>query len=192
MRAVTTVFALALNLAILLTAVSAAADEQRIANCLACHGQNGQSTTPEVPSLGGQPEYYVTIQLVMFRDKLRAVEIMNQSMAGVSDDMIRELANFVSKLPPPQAVVEATDEARVDRAKALAQNYHCNVCHQPDFSGYQNVPRLAGQREEYLAQALRGYKDNTRRGYDASMADVIQPVTDAQILDLSYYLARVH
>jgi cytochrome c553 len=192
MRAVTTVFALALNLAILQTAVSATADEQRIANCLACHGQNGQSTTPEVPSLGGQPEYYVTIQLVMFRDKLRGVEIMNQSMAGVSDDMIRELANFVSKLPPPQAVVEATDEARVDRAKALAQNYHCNVCHQPDFSGYQNVPRLAGQREDYLVHALRGYKDNTRRGYDASMADVIQPVTDAQILDLSYYLARVH
>jgi hypothetical protein len=39
--------------------------------------------------------------------------------------------------------------------------------------------------------ALRGYKNNSRRGYDASMADVIEPVTDEQILDLSYYLARV-
>ena len=166
--------------------------QERQAMCLACHGKNGQSSTPEVPSLGGQPEYYVTIQLVMFRDKLRDVEIMNQSMEGASDDTVRELANFISKLPPPQAVTEATDEARVDRAKALAQNYRCNVCHRPDFSGDQNVPRLAGQREDYLVQALRGYKNNTRRGYDASMADVIQPVTNAEILDLSYYLARVH
>jgi cytochrome c553 len=176
----------------LLSPADAQSLQERQAMCLACHGDNGQSTTAEIPSLGGQPEYYVTIQLVMFRDKLRDVEIMNQAMAGASDDMVRELASFVSKLPPPQAVVEATDEARIDRAKALAQNYHCNVCHRPDFSGDQNVPRLAGQREDYLVQALRGYKNNTRRGYDASMADVIQPVTDAQILDLSYYLARLH
>jgi cytochrome c553 len=184
-------FAFAMIVA-LLSAADAQSLQDRQGMCLACHGKNGQSTTPEVPSLGGQPEYYVTIQLVMFRDKLRAVEIMNQAVAGASDDTVRELASFVSKLPPPRAGVEATDEARVDRAKALAQNYHCNVCHQPDFSGYQNVPRLAGQREDYLVQALRGYKNNTRRGYDASMADAIQPVTDTQILDLSYYLARLH
>jgi cytochrome c553 len=53
------------------------------------------------------------------------------------------------------------------------------------------VPRLAGQREDYLVKALRGYKDNSRRGYDASMADVIEPLTDEQMLDMAYYLARV-
>jgi cytochrome c553 len=38
---------------------------------------------------------------------------------------------------------------------------------------------------------MRGYKDNSRHGYDGTMADVMQPVTDAQILDLAYYMARV-
>jgi hypothetical protein len=39
---------------------------------------------------------------------------------------------------------------------------------------------------------LRGYKDNSRHGYDGTMADVIAPVTDDQILDLAYFLARVN
>lgn len=40
-------------------------------------------------------------------------------------------------------------------------------------------------------KALREYKSNTRRAYDASMADVMHPVTDADILDLAHYLARL-
>jgi len=49
------------------------------------------------------------------------------------------------------------------------------------------VPRIAGQREDYLVKALRGYKDNSRRGYDSAMADVVAPITDQQILDLAYF-----
>jgi cytochrome c553 len=164
---------------------------EREAACLSCHGETGQSQSSEVPSLGAQPEYYVTIQLVMFRDKLRAVDIMNKAMEDASDESVRQLASFVSKLPPPQPVVDTPDPDRIERAKALAQKNHCNICHRPDFSGGQNVPRLAGQREDYLVKALRGYKNNSRRGYDASMADVIEPLTDEQILDMAYYLARL-
>jgi cytochrome c553 len=40
-------------------------------------------------------------------------------------------------------------------------------------------------------KALREYKNNTRRGYDASMADVLNPVTDEQLADLAYFLSRV-
>jgi cytochrome c553 len=180
--------------ATILAAITLAAYAQSLpdrAACLACHGENGQSRTPEVPSLGAQSEYYVTIQLVMFRDKLRAVDIMNDVLAGVSDDAVRELARFISGLPAPEAVHDAADPARIERAQVVARKNHCIVCHKPDFSGGNNVPRLAGQREDYLVKALRGYKDNSRRGYDASMADVIEPLDDAQILDMAYYLARV-
>jgi cytochrome c553 len=57
--------------------------------------------------------------------------------------------------------------------------------------GGQNVPRLAGQREDYLLKALRGYKDNSRRGYDAAMAEVVYPLQDADLVELAYFLARV-
>jgi cytochrome c553 len=165
--------------------------QEREAACLGCHGEDGQSQTPEVPSLGAQPEYYVTIQLVMFRDKLRDVEIMNEVMRGASNEVVRELAHFVSKLPPPKPVLDSPDAARIERAKTLVTAYRCSFCHQPDFSGDQNVPRLAGQREDYLIKSLRGYKDNSRSGYDASMSDVMAPITDDQILELAYYFAHM-
>jgi cytochrome c553 len=70
----------------------------------------------------------------------------------------------------------------------LTQN--CNICHLPNFSGIENVPRLAGQREDYLLKSLRGYEDNSRRGYDAQMADVVAPLTDSDFADIAHFLAR--
>ena len=34
-------------------------------------------------------------------------------------------------------------------------------------------------------------KSGARRGYDASMAEVLQPVDDAQLIEFAYYLARL-
>lgn len=34
------------------------------------------------------------------------------------------------------------------------------------------------------------YKDNSRHGYDGTMAEVMQPIAQEQIADLAYYLAR--
>jgi cytochrome c553 len=171
--------------------VAAATLEERLAPCLACHGEAGQSAIPEVPSLGAQPAFYVTIQLYMFRERMRVVEPMNEMTKGLSDDDVRRMAEVISKLPPPLPAAEPPDPARLERARALIQQHRCNFCHNQDFSGEQNVPRLAGQREDYLVKALREYKSNARRAYDASMADVMYAVTDADILDLAHFLAHL-
>jgi cytochrome c553 len=176
---------------LLARAVNADTIEGRLAPCLACHGANGQSAIPEVPSLGGQPDFYLTVQLLMFREKLRVVEPMNQVMQGFKDDDLRDMAAFLTKLPPPEPAGDSMDAARMERARALIEQHRCNFCHQGNYSGEENVPRLAGQREDYLVKALREYKNNTRRGYDASMADVLFLISDEQILDLAYFLARL-
>jgi cytochrome c553 len=116
---------------------------------------------------------------------------MNAMMKGASDNDVRTMAAFLAKLPPPQPVAGPTDPARMEAAHILAQSHRCNFCHAGNYAGQENVPRLAGQREDYLIKTLREYKSDTRRGYDAAMADVIQPISDEQILDLSYFLARV-
>ncbi len=172
-------------------AVSAATLEDRLAPCLACHGEKGQSATADVPSLGGQPAFYLTVQLVMFRERMRVVEPMTEQMKGVSNDELRAMADFIANLPPPQPVAGPTNPARMEHARALFQRHRCNFCHSGNFAGQENVPRLAAQREDYLIKALRGYKDNTRHGYDASMSDVIYPLTDEDLRDLAYFLARV-
>ena len=176
-----------------LPALPAAAQtvQSRLPVCLACHGQNGQSENAGVPSLGAQQAFYVTVQLLMFRERMRVVDPMNEMAKGLSDDDLRNFADAIAKLPAPKPVEGPVDAARIERARALAEQNHCNVCHTPNFAGQENVPRIAGQREDYLVKALRGYKDNSRRGYDAAMADVVPQITDEQILDLAYYLARV-
>ena len=65
------------------------------------------------------------------------------------------------------------------------------MCHRPDFSGQENVPRLAGQREDYLLKALREYKSGARHEYEPTMAEVLQPIDDAQLVEFAYYLSRL-
>jgi len=134
---------------------------------------------------------YLTVQLLMFRERLRVIEPMNQVMQGLKDDDLRAMAAYLATLPPPQPPGGSIDATRMERARALIEQHRCNFCHQGNYSGEQNVPRLAGQREDYLVKALREYKNNTRRGYDASMADVLFLINDEQILDLAYFLARL-
>ncbi len=177
----------------LCSAVPAAAQtvQARLATCLACHGESGQSTVPLTPSLGAQPVFFLNIQLFMFREKIRAVPLMNQMMQGVSNNDLKALADAIAKLPPPQPPAGAADTARMDAARTLAEQNRCNICHGSTYAGGENVPRIAGQREDYLAKTLREYKSNTRRGYDAAMSDVLHSVSDEQIGDLAYFLSRL-
>jgi cytochrome c553 len=164
--------------------------QERVGLCLACHGENGQSDRAEVPSLGAEPGFYVLIQLYLFREKQRRVEVMNDAAKDLTDDDLRQFSDFIAKLPAPKPPQESPDPARIERGWMLVKRYRCDFCHSRDLSGHDNVPRIAAQREDYLVKALREYKGNTRPGYDATMAEVTQPISDADILDLAYLLAR--
>jgi cytochrome c553 len=181
--------ALALLLVVAAPAVSAAADE-RLAPCLACHGETGQSPNPDVPSLGGQHSPYALIQLFMFREGMRAAAPMTDLMKGVSDEDLQATADAVATLPPPPPPADAGDGERVERGRAAAAQFHCNVCHRADFSGQENVPRIGDQREDYLLKALTEYKSGARHGYDAAMAEALQPVGESALPDLAHYIAH--
>jgi cytochrome c553 len=172
---------------------------ERAVPCLACHGESGQSETPEIPSLGGEPAPYLLIQLYMFREKQRAspekkddqmIQVMTEMTKGFTDDDLRNFSDFLAKVPAPKPPAESGDVARMQRAAALITQQHCNSCHGLDLAGRDNVPHIANQREDYLAKTLREYKSNDRRGYDGTMAEALVSVSDEQILDLAYFIAR--
>ena len=169
---------------------SAASLAERMEPCLACHGEKGKSENPEVPSLGAQPAGYTLIQLYLFREKQRKVEVMNEYAKDLSDEDLRQFSDAISKLPPP-APDGAIDAARMQRAYVLIQQHHCNLCHQSTLAGRDNVPRIAAQREDYLAKALREYKSNARVGYEPVMLEVMRLLTDADIVELAYTIARM-
>jgi cytochrome c553 len=172
---------------------------ERAVPCLACHGESGRSETQEVPSLGGQPAPYLLIQLYLFREQQRVssarkddqmIQVMSELTKGFTDDDLRNFSDFLAKLPAPTPPSDNGDVARMQQASALITQNRCNSCHGLDLAGRDNIPRIADQREDYLVKTLRDYKSNVRRGYDAAMAEVLATVSDQQILDLAYYIAR--
>ncbi len=118
------------------------------------------------------------------------VEVMNQMTEKFSDDDLRSVSDSLAKLPPPAALPEPADQARIARGNVLISQHRCNSCHGLDLTGRDNVPRLARQREDYLAKAMREFKNNTRHGYDGAMADVMGQVRTEDIDDLAYAIAR--
>ena len=177
-------------LAVLALAGTAEAAPEKVVPCLGCHGENGQSQNEGIPSLGAQQPAYTLIQLYMFREKMRSSDVMNEMAKTLSDDDLHSLSDFIGTLPKPPPPANPGDPTRMAAAKALIDKHHCNSCHSADLSGRDNIPQLANQREDYLAKTLRDYKSNARAGYDGTMAEVLQPITDQQIADLAYYLAN--
>src|SRR5262245_54301291 len=155
------VFTAAIALSLLTGLANAETLEERAASCLACHGEKGQSSTENIPSLGAQQPAYALIQLYMFREKLRTFDTMNEMTKDFTDDDLRTFSDLIGKLPKPAPPADAGDPARMQRAQALVQQFHCNSCHNVDFSGRDNIPRIANQREDYLVKTMTEYKNNT-------------------------------
>jgi cytochrome c553 len=82
------------------------------------------------------------------------------------------------------------DAALLKKGRSLAGKLRCGICHLSDFSGQNQVPRLAGQREEYLESEMRAYRDSRRRGGDTIMAAALYGVSDADIRALAHFLSR--
>jgi len=175
--------------------VSAAVAQERLPLCAGCHGADGNSDIPGVPSIAAQPKLFLETQLVLFREEVRVLPRMQPAAKGVvkglSDREITRLAEHYAALPARPARNEPADPAQVKRGMALAQELHCRSCHLPDFHGRQQIPRLAGQREDYLTESLLGYRDNPRGGGDTIMAAALYGLSDADLRALAHYLSRL-
>src|SRR3979490_920380 len=124
-------------LTVFLVASSANAEtfEDRMAPCLACHGEKGQSETENTRSLCAQQAPYALIQLFMFREKLRSFEPMNEIAKPFTDEDLSKFSDFLAKLPKPAPPADAGEPARMQRGQALAQQHRCDNCHNRDLSG---------------------------------------------------------
>ena len=158
--------------------------------CLACHGPGGNSVTPGIPSIAGQPKLFIENQLVLIREELRPAPQMLPIVRGMKGSEIVQLANHFSKLPAKSMATTPADPKLVKQAMARAKALRCGVCHTADFSGQNQVPRLAGQREEYLVSEMLAYRDNKRKGGDTIMAAALYGVSDADIKALAHFLSR--
>jgi cytochrome c553 len=174
-------------------AAAGAAYRQRFASlCAACHGANGRSDVPGTPVLAGQHGFYAITQLFLFREGRRSNEAMTAVAKTLKDDDLRGFAAVIDALPPVPAPPPATppDPARMAKGRELAREHKCAFCHGDDLSGGQQVPRIGGQREEYLRESLRGFKSGQRPGYTQAMGAAVSQVTVEDLDTLAYYAAH--
>jgi len=154
--------------------------------CAACHGEAGVSELENIPSLAGQPEFFLFDQLFYMRERVRPVPEMEAIVALLSDAELTALSRYYAKATPNKAG-PPPDPALVRRAEALASARRCTSCHGPALHGREAIPRLAGQRADYLLKALKSYRDGTRRSADTTMTAAVRGLSDDDLASLAQY-----
>ena len=170
------------------------------AGCFACHGADGIATADglaadkNVPNLAGEPDLYLQFQLVFFRKGVRKNETMNAMAQQLSDDDLRDISAYYASLPGPDGS-KAPDTApqETELGSKIAAGIHCTNCHGDHFEGVDNIGRLAGQREDYVYEALRDFKSGARTATGAAgMAEVVYPLGDVEMKALAHYVSGLH
>jgi cytochrome c553 len=161
---------------------------ERIAQCGTCHGEDGNSRMEQIPSLAGQPEFFILNQLFLMREGVRQVDPMMPFVKELKDEDMDALAKHFTKLAP-KASDEKIDPALAQRGEELAGPLRCASCHLPDLSGQNQMPRLAKRRVDYLIHSLKEYRDNTRTGSDTLMNNVVAGRSDVDLAALAHYAA---
>jgi cytochrome c553 len=140
----------------------------KAAVCSACHGPNGNSSSPEWPRLAGQSAVYVAEQLRLFRSGVRNNPVMKPLASTLNDQDIDDLAVYYQAQTP--AGLEAdpsywrTGAALYlsgDRAHAVPA---CVACHGPLGRGNfaAGYPALRAQQSVYLVKQLNDYASGAR------------------------------
>jgi cytochrome c553 len=163
------------------------AGKQKALACAGCHGENGNSTLPQVPILAGQTARYLYLQLVDFKEGRRKEPQMEPFVEPLSRDDMRELAAFFAAQKPRRNNFPV-DEAKAQRGKAKSEETLCTMCHLGGFAGQNEIPRVAGQHFEYTVKQLSDFKARRRTNDAGNMTAVARTLSDQDIEDLAHYL----
>ena len=160
--------------------------------CAACHGADGRSDMAGTPVLAGQYSLYTITQLFLFREGRRTNQAMVALAKPMTDADLRGFSDYIGTLapvsPPPPAA--PPDAARMSKGQALAHEHKCVFCHGTALDGGQGVPRIGGQKEDYVRATLHGFKSGERPGYTRAMTEALSQVSVQDLDLLAYYVAN--
>ncbi len=163
------------------------------AECSACHGPAGYSDVAGVPIVAGQHSLYVITQLFLFREGRRDYAPMVALAQKMTDADLRGYSDAIGKLPPmppPATPAPDFDAEKFRKGRALAQEHRCLFCHGNDLAGGQQVPRIGGQKEDYVRMTLHGFKNGKRPAYTRAMTEALSQVPDGDLDPIAHFVAH--
>jgi cytochrome c553 len=178
--------------------------EQRLIACSFCHGKQGEGNRQNeyYPRIAGKPADYLYRQLVNFRDGRRTYPQMVYMSRHLSDDYLREIAVYYSKLTPPYPTPiqpSATKDALArgeqivrngDQAKGIPA---CAACHGKALTGMlPGIPGLVGLYPDYINGQLGAWRSGLRHATEPDcMARIAQRLSGADSAAAAAYLASL-
>ncbi len=159
--------------------------------CLACHGENGNSSMPNMPSLAGQNARYLYLQLRDFQEGRRDNAMMSAMTAGLSKADMQELAKYFSEQKLTNKRFNA-DPEKVKKGIAKANETLCAMCHLGEFKGQNEIPKVAGQNFDYVVKTLKDFKAKDRNNDAGNMTSVASTLSEEDIDNLAHYIASLN
>jgi len=168
--------------------------------CAACHGADGNATSPANPKLAGQHPDYLYKQLVNFvpkqgaKEAERANAIMAGMAAGLSDADRRDLAAYFANQPLKPSSARNKDLVTLGQSiwrGGIAEKGvpACSGCHGPAGAGIPaQYPRLGGQWADYTESQLTQFRAGTRRN-NAQMMTISARLSDTEMKAVADYIA---
>lgn len=171
--------------------------------CAECHGLFGAGNRIKFPRLAGQDPNYIVKQLRDFRQGRRDNDggQMQKTATEITEDEIPIVAKYFSEQNPPWPRRTIDAEVDLERARTLAIKGAdgldaCLSCHSEAQLGLLDkpiiAPRVAGQRDFYIAKQLREYRDGLRSKNDPDqiMTKIARRLSDADIAGLAVFLSQ--
>lgn len=144
------------------------ADGLMLANtCAGCHGTNGVSAGPGMPTIAGMPSPYLQAIMADFKSGKRPSTIMGRLAKGYTEEETKRIADVISKAKwannPSHAnsqLATKVDAAKAKNGKKLVDAQKCGKCHEDDgLTQDEDTPRMAGQWVDYLLIKMQDFKN---------------------------------
>jgi cytochrome c553 len=172
----------------------------KVATCVACHGQDGNSMVGLWPSLAGQNANYLVRQLQHIKSGKRSIAVMAGLLDNFSKEDLDDIAAFYASKNNTIGQAEA-DKVELGRKLYYSGSLEkgipaCTACHSPKGKGNApaGYPLLSGQQADYVTKSLKNYRSGERNNDESSqmMMAIAYKLDDVEIDALSSFINGLH
>ena len=122
------------------------------------------------------------MQMKAYKDKRRVWPGRPHNDTALPEKDLRDIAEYFSAQKMP-GTPSRIDPSKVASGKEKAEELKCASCHMADFSGKDDVPRLAGQVPEYLVAQMDAFRSGAR-SHGRGPTD--EPARNANAMDAEF------
>ncbi len=154
--------------------------------CNTCHGGDGVPRSSGAPIIWGQQENYLAKQMHDFQHGDRESDVMLWMATALSQAELGPAAAYFARKNWPARPTGAGGAAASPPDGVAV----CQACHQQNLAGGLAAPRLAGQRYEYLIDAMHRYAEGGRTN-NTDMMRIMEAIPPSDREAIARYISSL-